>query len=190
MEEYIKSSIERQFGKRQINLSGFAPSSPSLTNSKTPLDYREISTTKVPYSSISYIQKGEESEEIKISKLKDRISDEEDLEQVKYLIEDLQEEGAKVDEDGYVTVYHNLSKYNKKSFEKTGELGGGSNGIIFSTKKDGKIKGYGDKILTFKIPIEKFIWAGSFKNEVLLKIPFKSSYKKINVKKYLVNNNK
>lgn len=53
-------------------------------------------------------------------------------------------------------------------------------------KKDGKIKGYGEKVLEFKIPIEKFVWAGSFKNEILLKIPFKSSYKKINVKKYLV----
>ena len=173
MENYYLSNLKRVFGNK-INFSGF------LTNPK----YNTVSSAKNPYS-ITYIQKGEDTN-IKTDTLRNRISDEEDLEQIKYLIEDLKEEGAKVDENGYITVYHNISKYNKKSFEKTGELGGGSNGIIFSTKKDGKIKPYGDKILTFKIPIEKFIWAGSYKNEVLLKIPFKSSYKKINVKKYLV----
>lgn len=173
MENYYLSNLKRVFGNK-INFSGFS------TNPK----YNTVSSAKNSYS-ITYIQKGEDTN-IKTDTLRNRISDEEDLEQIKYLIEDLKEEGAKVDENGYITVYHNISKYNKKSFEKTGELGGGSNGIIFSTKKDGKIKPYGDKILTFKIPIEKFIWAGSYKNEVLLKIPFKSSYKKINVKKYLV----
>jgi hypothetical protein len=172
MEDYLKAMREFNFNhKKQINLSGFS-------------GYVAVSTTN-NRNDINYIQKGVENES-KNNSLKDRISDKEDLEQIEYLIEDLKEEGVKIDENGYITVYHNLSKYNKKPFEKTGELGGGSNGIIFSTKKDGKIKGYGEKVLEFKIPIEKFVWAGSFKNEVLLKIPFKSSYKKINVKKYLV----
>lgn len=147
--------------------------------------FKPSSSNPCSDNKISAINKAVD-ENIKKDALRNRISDEEDLEQIEYLIEDLKEVGAKIDEEGYITVYHNISKYNQKSFEKTGELGGGSNGIIFSTKKDGKIKPYGDKVLTFKIPIEKFIWAGTYKNEVLLKIPFKSSYKKINVKRYLV----
>ena len=177
MEDYLKSMREFNFNhKKQINLSGF--SGYATTNTFN------LSQTENKLN-INYIQKGVEENKV-LNKLEDRVKDKEDLEQIEYLIEDLKEEGAKVDENGYVTVYHNLSKYNKKPFEKTGELGGGSNGIIFSTKKDGKIKGYGEKVLEFKIPIEKFVWACSFKNEILLKIPFKSSYKKINVKKYLV----
>ena len=175
MEEYLESMRKLNFNtKKQINLSGFTSNKYIITS------------TIGNKLNVTYIQKGIEDKDIKRDSLRNRISDEEDLEQIEYLIEDLKEEGAKVDENGYITVYHNLSKYNKKPFEKTGELGGGSNGIIFSTKKDGKIKGYGEKVLEFKIPIEKFVWAGSYKNEVLLKIPFKSSYKKINVKKYLV----
>ena len=123
MEEYLESMRKLNFNtKKQINLSGFTSN-------------KYITTSTIGNKlNVTYIQKGIEDKDIKRDSLRNRISDEEDLEQIEYLIEDLKEEGAKVDENGYITVYHNLSKYNKKPFEKTGELGGGSNGINFSTK--------------------------------------------------------
>ena len=73
-----------------------------------------------------------------------------------------------------LTCYYALSKYNKKSFEKTGEVGAGSDKIMLSTKNTKNLKKYGDEILTLYIPIEKLYFVATTKEEILLKIPFRS----------------
>lgn len=102
------------------------------------------------------------------------------------LIDEIKDKNGIINEDGYVTCYYALSKYNKKSYEKEGVVGAGSDKVMFSTRNSNNLKKYGDTILELKIPIEKLFFSASTSKEVLLKIPFKSSLRKLNIKQYLV----
>ena len=78
MEEYLESMRKLNFNtKKQINLSGFTSN-------------KYITTSTIGNKlNVTYIQKGIEDKDIKRDSLRNRISDEEDLEQIEYLIEDL-----------------------------------------------------------------------------------------------------
>ena len=106
-------------------------------------------------------------------------SEQEDL---RDLIQDIKEKGGVVSKDGIVTCYYALSKYNKKSYERTGEVSAGSDKIMLSTKDDKELKKFGDEILTLYIPIERLYFVASTKDKILLKLPFRSSYRKMNIK--------
>ena len=90
-----------------------------------------------------------------------------------------------ISQEGIVTCYYALSKYNKKSFEKTGEVGAGGDKIMLSTKNTPNLKKYGDEILTLYIPVERLYFVASTKEEILLKIPFRSSYRRMNIKQFI-----
>ena len=51
-------------------------------------------------------------------------------------------------------------KYNKKSYEKEGVVGAGSDKVMFSTRNSNDLKKYGDTILELKIGIEKLFFSG------------------------------
>lgn len=106
-------------------------------------------------------------------------------EELRYLIQEIKEKKGIISQEGIVTCYYALSKYNKKSFEKTGEVGAGSDKIMLSTKNTENLKKYGDKILTLYIPIERLYFVADTKEEILLKIPFRSRYRKINIKQFM-----
>ena len=108
-------------------------------------------------------------------------SEQEDL---RDLIQDIKEKGGVVSKDGIVTCYYALSKYNKKSYERTGEVSAGSDKIMLSTKDDKELKKFGDEILTLYIPIERLYFVASTKDKILLKLPFRSSYRKMNIKQF------
>lgn len=107
------------------------------------------------------------------------------LEGISDLIKDIQAKKGEIDNKGIVTCYYALSKYNKKSYEKEGTVGAGSDKIMVSTTNNKDLKKYGDTILTLYIPIENLYFAASTKDAILLKIPFRSSYRKMNLKQYL-----
>lgn len=101
------------------------------------------------------------------------------------LIQEIKEKGGTISKEGIVTCYYALSKYNKKSYERTGEVGAGSDKIMLSTKDDKDLKKFGDEILTLYIPIERLYFVASTKDKILLKLPFRSSYRKINIKQFI-----
>lgn len=108
-----------------------------------------------------------------------------DKKEVKTLIKQIQKNDGEVSDEGVVTCYYALSKYNKKSFETDGTVGGGSDKIILSVKETESLKKFGDKILTLFIPIEDLFFAAETKETLLLKIPFKNKNRKINLKQYM-----
>lgn len=76
------------------------------------------------------------------------------LNDILYVLEELKEVGAEIDDNGLVTVYHYTSEENADKILKTGEMVGKEDNLFFTTKKDGQASGYGTVVLSFKIPIE------------------------------------
>lgn len=105
-------------------------------------------------------------------------------EELRDLITEIKSKKGVISENGIVTCYYALSKYNKKSYEKTGEVGAGSDKVMLSTKNTPNLKKYGDDILTLYIPVEKLYFVASTKEEILVKIPFRSSYRRMNLKQF------
>ena len=101
------------------------------------------------------------------------------------LIQEIKEKGGIISKEGILTAYYALSKYNKKSYEKTGEVGAGSDKIVVSTKNDKDLKKFGDEILTLFIPVERLYFVASTKDKILLKLPFRSSYRKMNIEQFI-----
>lgn len=105
-------------------------------------------------------------------------------EELRDLITEIKSKKGEISDNGIVTLYYALSKYNKKSYEKTGEVGAGSDKVMLSTKNTPNLKKYGDDILTLYIPVEKLYFVASTKEEILVKIPFRSSYRRMNLKQF------
>ena len=143
-------------------------------------------------STFSNIQKAVSEEEPKKEKKKTMMSyilergflSKSEQEDLRDLIQEIKEKGGVISKEGIVTSYYALSKYNKKLFEKTGEVGAGSDKIILSTKDDKSLKKFGDEVLTLYIPIERLYFVASTKDKILLKLPFRSSYRKMNIKQF------
>lgn len=106
-------------------------------------------------------------------------------EELNDLIKEIKDKGGVISKEGIVTCYYALSKYNKKSYEKTGEVGAGSDKIIVSIKNTDDLKKYGEEILTLYIPIERLYFVANTKDSMLLKIPFRSSYRRINIGQFV-----
>lgn len=144
-------------------------------------------------STFSNIQKAVSEEEPKKEEKKTMMSyilergflSKSEQEDLRDLIQEIKEKGGIISKEGIVTVYYALSKYNKKSYEKTGEVGAGSDKIMLSTKDDKDLKKFGDEVLTLYIPIERLYFVASTKDKILLKLPFRSSYRKMNIKQFI-----
>lgn len=94
-------------------------------------------------------------EENKIQPLKNRVSGDKLLD-AQDLIEELKGVNAKVDDNGYVTVYHQTSKDNAKKIRQTGKMIPKEQAVFFSTSKEAQqSNGRGTVKLKFKIPVEK-----------------------------------
>ena len=108
------------------------------------------------------------------------------------LIEEIQSVGAKVDENGYVTVYHRTTKENAEQIRKTGKMSAKEDGIFFSTSKEGyNNANYGESIVELKVPAEKLVLDDIFADEASVKIPLKDKNEILDVSDYLtVQNNK
>lgn len=108
-----------------------------------------------------------------------------DKKELKEFIDEIKSKKGQISPEGIVTCYYALSKYNKRSYDKDGTVGAGSDKIMLSTHKTSNLKKFGDIILTLYVPIEKLYFVAITKEEVLMKIPFRSSKRKMNIKQYL-----
>lgn len=118
--------------------------------------------------------------------LEQRVSGD-DLLDAQDLIDTVKDVGAKVDENGYITVYHRTNSQSKEKILSSGRMTAKEDGVFFSTKKDGQNSGYGSEVIEFKIPAEKLMLDDIFDDEAHLRLPLKKAGETINVRPYLMN---
>ena len=120
--------------------------------------------------------------------LENRVSGD-DLLNARDLIADVKALGGEVDENGYLTLYHRTSTENAKSIRSTGQMIAKEDGLFFSTKQNGQNVGYGDAIVTFKIPAEKLVLDDVFDDEAHLRYPLNKPGR-VSVDEYLLEESK
>ena len=112
----------------------------------------------------------------------DRLLDAQDL------IEEVKSVGAKVDDNGYITVYHQTTPEAAKKIRETGKMISKELDVFFSTSKDAtQADGRGQTKLEFKIPAEKLELDDIFSDNADLKIRLNGA-KELDVSDYLANN--
>lgn len=106
------------------------------------------------------------------------------------LIEEIKSVGAKVDKNGYVTLYHQTTNENADKIKQSGKMFAKEPYVYFSTSESAsQSDGRGNTKLEFKIPAEKLILDDIFSDNADLKVPLKGS-KTLDVSNYLVNDTK
>lgn len=102
------------------------------------------------------------------------------------LIEEIESVWAKVDSNGYVTVYHQTTPEAAEQIMKTGKMSWKENWIFFSTSKDAmQAEWRWTTKLEYKIPAEKLEIDDVFTNNADLKIKSKP-WEEIDISEYLV----
>lgn len=105
------------------------------------------------------------------------------------LIEEIKSVGAKVDKNGYVTLYHQTTNENADKIRQTGKMFAKEPYVYFSTSKNAsQSDGRGSTKLEFKIPAEKLILDDIFEDNADVKIKLDSS-KELDISNYIVNEN-
>ena len=92
------------------------------------------------------------------------------------IIDTIKSVGGKVDEYGNAILYHGTNKKSRDSIYKSGKMIAKEDGLFFSTKPDGEIKGYGDNIVRVKIPVEYLELNDIFNGEAHFRLPLNSDY--------------
>ena len=102
------------------------------------------------------------------------------------LISELKDNGAAVDENGYVTVYHRTNSDNANSIIRTQKMIGKEDNIFFSTNPQGSNnQGYGNAIIRLTVPVEDLVLDDIFGDEASVSIPIKDKKNlRLNVQKY------
>ena len=120
--------------------------------------------------------------------LEERVSGDELLD-AQDLIEDIKSVNGEVDDNGYVTVYHQTTTENANKILETGKMTAKEFGVFFSTsKKAQQSEGKGTTKLEFKIPAEKLLIDDIFDDNIDVKIPLNRPGEYIDVSDYLVKN--
>ena len=121
--------------------------------------------------------------------LEQRISGDELLD-VQDLIEEIKSVGAKVDKNGYVTLYHQTTAENADKIKQSGKMFAKEPYVYFSTSENAsQAEGRGYTKLEFKIPAEKLILDDIFDDNADVKVKLNGN-KELDVSKYIVNNTK
>lgn len=121
--------------------------------------------------------------------LNERLSGDE-LENTIDFINEIKEVGAKVDDNGYVKVYHQTSQENANKILKTGKMSGKEYGIFFSTSRNAQqSEGRGNVKLEFNIPAEKLILDDIFSDNADVKLESKPN-QLVDVSDYIDKNTK
>lgn len=105
-------------------------------------------------------------------------------------IDEVKSVGAEVDDNSYVTVYHQTSDENADKIRQSGKMIANEDYVYFSTSKNAtQSEGRGQTKLEFKIPAEKLMLDDIFSDNADVKIPLKGK-KTLDVSNYLVNDTK
>ncbi len=97
------------------------------------------------------------------------------------MLEEILPRGAKIDEDGMVTLYHRTSPESASRILETGQMIGKEDRLFFGTKPDGQISGYGDSVVEVKIPADRLELDDIFDNEAHLTLKSNFKPQQINV---------
>ena len=101
------------------------------------------------------------------------------------LINELKSVGAKIDKNGYVTLYHQTTNENAKNIREQGYMIANEDYVYFSTSKGAEQSiGRGNTKLEFKIPVEKLQLDDVFSDNADVKIALNEK-KRLDVKKYI-----
>ena len=92
------------------------------------------------------------------------------------IIDTIKSVNGKVDEYGNAILYHGTNKNSRDSIYQSGKMIAKEDGLFFSTKPDGEIKGYGDNIVRVKIPVEYLELNDIFNGEAHFRLPLNSDY--------------
>lgn len=118
--------------------------------------------------------------------LEQRVSGDELLD-AQDLIEEIKSVGAKVDKNGYVTLYHQTTNENADKIKQSGKMFAKEPYVYFSTSKNAsQSDGRGSTKLEFKIPAENLILDDIFDDNADVKVKLDSS-KELDISDYLVN---
>ena len=105
------------------------------------------------------------------------------------LIEEIKMVGAKVDKNGYVTLYHQTTSENADKIKQSGKMFAKEPYVYFSTSENAsQSDGRGNTKLEFKIPAEKLILDDIFDDNADVKIKLDSG-KELDVSNYIVKEN-
>jgi hypothetical protein len=105
------------------------------------------------------------------------------------LIDEVKSVGAKVDDNGYITLYHQTTSEAAQKIKETGKMISKEKDIFFSTSKDAQqSNGRGNEKLEFKIPAENLVLDDLFSDNADLKISLDGK-NELDVSNYIVNNN-
>lgn len=106
------------------------------------------------------------------------------------LIEEIKSVGAKVDKNGYVTLYHQTTNESADKIRQTGKMIAKEPYVYFSTSKNAsQSEGRGSTKLEFKIPAENLILDDIFEDNADVKIKLDSS-KELDVSDYIISKNR
>lgn len=121
--------------------------------------------------------------------LEQRISGDELLD-AQDLIEEIKSVGAKVDKNGYVTLYHQTTAENADKIKQSGKMFAKEPYVYFSTSENAsQAEGRGYTKLEFKIPAEKLILDDIFDDNADVKVKLNGN-KELDVSNYIANNTK
>ena len=121
--------------------------------------------------------------------LEQRISGDELLD-AQDLIEEIKSVGAKVDKNGYVTLYHQTTNENADKIKQSGKMFAKEPYVYFSTSENAsQAEGRGYTKLEFKIPAEKLILDDIFDDNSDVKIRLNSN-KELDVSDYIISKNR
>ena len=121
--------------------------------------------------------------------LEQRVSGDELLD-TQDLIEEIKSVGAKVDKNGYVTLYHQTTNENADKIRQTGKMFAKEPYVYFSTSENAsQSDGRGNTKLEFKIPAEKLILDDIFSDNADVKIKLNSN-KELDVSNYIISKNR
>ena len=118
-------------------------------------------------------------------RLEDRINGEELLNAID-TIKEIRDIGGRVDNYGYVTLFHATNNESARSIVDSKKMRAKEDGLFFSTKANGEIRGYGKYVLKFKIPVEMLEMNDVFHDEIHFRLPLKNKNESIEVSDYLI----
>lgn len=155
-------------------------------NSKIEYNQKEIADLKKTlYDEVEKL--GGKIEKSISNKLEERLSGDKLL-NAQDLINEVKSVGAKVDDNGYITLYHQTTPESAQKIKETGKMISKERDIFFSTSKDAQqSNGRGNVKLEFKIPAENLILDDIFSDNADLKISLDGK-NELDVSNYIVNN--
>ena len=179
---YDITNIKKTTQNGKLDNSSVISNKSSFSDNNITDSQENVKSSSTKYSMQE--KKNDTSQESEIP-LNQRVSGDKLLDTLDF-IDEIKSVGAEVDDNGYVTVYHQTTDENAQKIMRTGEMISRELDIFFSTSPNAQQSdGRGTTKLEFKIPAEKLILDDIFDDNADVKISLNGK-KKLDVSDYLV----